>query len=276
MKIAAKWLTEHNWFLRTSDDGVSYGGFRRKRIGAWNIAPNWTGAPTCNDCGGFYGIDDEANKFCLMPRSTVELCEWRGERVVIDDDKICVREYRVVAINADIPDEAFAACGHQVLRDGAHANRIDDGQWIVLGGRIGAITGGVQWFFDGSTAGSATITGGEQRFHAGSTACSATITGGVQWFFDRSTAGSATISGGEQWFFDRSTAGSATIIGDDQRFYAGSTAGSATITGGVQQFYDGSTAGSATIIGGEQRFFDRSTARSAAITGGEQWFCGTV
>ena len=273
MKIAAKWLTEHNWFLRTSDDGVSYGGFRRKRIGAWNIAPNWTGAPTCNDCGGFYGIDDEANKFCLMPRSTVELCEWRGERVVIDDDKICVSEYRVVAVNADIPDEAFAACGHQVLRDGAHANRIDDGQWIVLGGRIGAITGGVQWFFDGSTAGSATITGGEQRFYGDST-CSATITGGVQRFCDRSTAGSATITGGEQRFFDRSTAGSAAITGGEQRFCGDSTC-SATITGGEQRFYGDSTC-SATITGGMQRFFDRSTAGSAASSGGVQWFCGTV
>lgn len=31
MKIEAKWLDSHQWFLRTSDNGVSYGKAERTR-----------------------------------------------------------------------------------------------------------------------------------------------------------------------------------------------------------------------------------------------------
>jgi len=115
MKIGKKWLDSHQWFLRTSNNGLSHDGYKRKRVGAWNKAPHWTGKPTCKDCGGFFGIDKEANGFGLPARPTLELCEWRGRRVVIDD-KICVSEYRVVAVDDDIPDEAFKRCAIKVYR----------------------------------------------------------------------------------------------------------------------------------------------------------------
>ena len=129
-KITKEWLDTHKWFLRTSDGGVSRGGYKRKRVGAWNDAGNkWTGIATCDECGGFFGIDEHFNGFGLLFRRTLELCEWRGERVVVEGDKICVSSYRVVAVGADIPAEAFERCGYRYARDG---EKIKAGRWIAV------------------------------------------------------------------------------------------------------------------------------------------------
>jgi len=130
VKVTKEWLDSHKWFLRTSDNGVSYGNYKRKRIGAWNDAGDeWTGIPTCDECGGFFGIDEDAHDFGLLHcRSTLELCEWRGKRVVIGR-KICVSSYRVIAVNADIPAEAFEACGYNVAVDG---QKIESEHWIAI------------------------------------------------------------------------------------------------------------------------------------------------
>jgi hypothetical protein len=193
-------ICQDKLFLRTSVNGISYDNFKRKSVGQWNKTRNWTGIANCNQCGGFFGIDKEFNGFGLLPRSTIELCEWRGIRVPIDNDKICVSEYRVIATNEDITDSFFEECNYKVLREGSYIEEISDGKWIIFGGKIGKITGGIQYFWNESTAGNAEITGGHQCFMNESTAGNAIITGGSQNFYDKSTAGNAEITGGRQFF----------------------------------------------------------------------------
>ncbi|HUU32880.1 MAG TPA: hypothetical protein VMW48_02390, partial [Vicinamibacterales bacterium] len=103
MKIDAAWLDTHEWMLRSSDNGVSYGGFKWKRRGAWTKCKKWSATPTCGN--GLHGNAPEAHGYGL-DYGTIDLCETRGPRIVIGGDKIKVREARVVARNADIPVEA--------------------------------------------------------------------------------------------------------------------------------------------------------------------------
>jgi len=232
-------------FLRSSNNGVSYNKFRRKRVGAWNKCKNWTGTPTCNKCGGFFGIDKEFNSIGISYRSTIEMCEWRGKRMPIGNDKICVSEYRVVAIDGDIPNYILGQCGYNVLRDGGYTKNISMGKWIIFGGRIERISGGRQYFHGKSSAGK-TI-----------------ITGGCQHFYDESSAGEAEITSGFQDFFDKSSAGNAKIISGSQRFYDRSSAGQVEITSGYQEFFGKSSVGNAKIFGGRQYFYDESSASNA-------------
>jgi len=198
-------------FLRSSNNGISYEGFRRKKVGVWNKSKNWTGIRTCRECGGFFGIDKEFNGFGLTYRRTIEMCEWRGKRVPINNDKICVYEYRVVAINEDIPDSVFKQCGYEVLRNGKYKERISAGRWIIFGGKVRGISGGRQYFFDKSSPGNAEITGGHQHFGGRSSAGNARITGGYQYFWDESSIDNAKITGGEQYLNNKSSASIAKI-----------------------------------------------------------------
>ena len=155
-----------NWMLRTSDNGVSYGGFKRKRIGAWNKAKKWTGTPSCKKCGGFFGIDKDAHSFGVdWTRKTFELCEWRGERIVIDGNKICVSEYRVIAINSNIPEKFFDACNIKVAHDGDVVSPKKRERWIAFEGhcRVEGQTGGVFWAHGHSSQKVSGKTGGEFR-----------------------------------------------------------------------------------------------------------------
>ena len=53
-KIDAQWLDTHEWMLRSSDNGISFDGYRWKRKGAWNQAPDWNTRPECKH--GFFGL----------------------------------------------------------------------------------------------------------------------------------------------------------------------------------------------------------------------------
>ena len=236
MKINNYNVDSSKIFLRSSNKGVSYGGFHRKRIGAWNKCKNWRGIHTCGECGGFFGIDKKFHSFGItLHRSTVEMCEWRGNRIPIDHNKICVSEYRVVAIDEDIPDYIFNQCGYKVLKNGGYVNKISSGELIVFGGEIGRISGGYQYFYGKSYIGNTKISSG------------------VQLFFDRSSAGNAEITGGGQYFYDESSAGEAEIANGFQYFCNKSSGGNAKITGGVQHFWDKSSIGNAKVSGGRQK-----------------------
>ena len=204
MKLNGYNVDSSKLFLRTSDDGVSYGNFKRKEVGVWNKSENWTGIPTCDKCNGFFGIDKEFNNFGIIrEQATIELCEWRGKRVAIDNDKICVSKYRVVAINENIPNKYFEECGYKVLKEGDFQEKISGNRWIIFGGKIDKITGGVQYFYKESSAGNAEITDGYQHFYNNSSAENAKISGGRQYFSDDSAAGNAKITGGMQYFYNR-------------------------------------------------------------------------
>ena len=151
-----------------------------------------------------------------------------------------------------------------------------NGAGIEINGGSATITNNAHvYFYNSSTAGSATITNqaaADLNFHNSSTAGSATITNlaqGALYFYDGSTSGSASITNnGNVSFFTTSTAGSATFTNNNGLwFYGTSTAGSASITNiGYLRFYQSSTAGSATITnnsGGKTSFYNTTSGGTA-------------
>src|SRR5574343_30141 len=129
--IDAAWLENHKWMLRSSDDGVSYGGFRWPALGEWATAPDWNDRAECG--GGFHGNAQEAHGYGF-DYARIELHETRGPRIVVDGDKIKVRESRIVALGTDIPDEAFVRCGFRAIRD--------DAKYVVACGEYAVVLSG--------------------------------------------------------------------------------------------------------------------------------------
>ena len=88
-----------NWMLRTSNDGVGYGGFIWAPIGEWTTAPDWDDSPDCNH-GGLFGQGPGGFGFAKSG-TRFELCETRGQRVAVDDNKIKVPEARILCVDRD-------------------------------------------------------------------------------------------------------------------------------------------------------------------------------
>ena len=145
MRITKKWLETHDWMLRSSDNGVSHNGFKWPAVGKWVTCPDWDPKPECGH--GFHGLTPEHNRAGLF-YGRVELCETRGERVVIDDDKIKVPEARIVAIGKDIPIAVLESCGFRVAAEG---QIITTRGWIALGVAVTVNDGGACSAHYGST-----------------------------------------------------------------------------------------------------------------------------
>ena len=215
MKITKGWFKEHDgkWFLRTSDNGVSHNNFKRTPVGQWNVATNWTGEPSCNACGGFFGIDPEAYRFGLPIRKTFELCLWRGDRVVIDGDKICVRGYKVVSVDADIPDEAFNLCGIFTPQNLETITPKDGEVYLIRQNRMVNISnqsGGYCWFHGNSKCGTVSGQSGGNCWFYGNSKCGTVSgqSGGNCWFYGNSKCGTVSgQSGGNCWFYGNSKCG---------------------------------------------------------------------
>jgi len=141
MKINGFKVNENRVFLRTSKGGYSHKGYKRKPVGQWNDAPNWTGHKLCDLCGGFFGIDETGYAFGLLPRGTVELCEWRGQKVAFEG-KICVSSYRVVATGTKIPRRFFPQFNYNVMYPGDYLREIWGDRWIFFGGEVDQVNGG--------------------------------------------------------------------------------------------------------------------------------------
>jgi hypothetical protein len=99
LALAQKAVKKGNWMLRTSDDGISYGGFEWSPVGEWTEAQDWNSRPECG--GGLHGQAAEAGGYS-SGRSRLEFCETTGKRVIIDKDKIKVRRARILLINDEI------------------------------------------------------------------------------------------------------------------------------------------------------------------------------
>jgi len=107
------WLDSHEWMLRSSNNGISYNDFRWKKIGRWNIAPDWNDHPKCGS--GLHGNAPEAFGYGF-DYVQIELVETRGPRIPIDGNKIKVQCACIRAINDDIPAEAFARCKFTLIQ----------------------------------------------------------------------------------------------------------------------------------------------------------------
>jgi hypothetical protein len=172
--VDANWLDTHDWMLRSSNNGVSYNGFEWV-IGKWITAPDWNSRPECG--GGFHGNSPAGHGYGF-DYCRIELCETKGQQVVIDKDKVKVATAQIVAIAPDIPDEAFIQCGYKIFRpsDGDAISPgvgelyiITDGHVIVSGQ-----SGGDCRFYGSSSGTVSGQSGGDCRFYGSS---SGTVSG---------------------------------------------------------------------------------------------------
>jgi hypothetical protein len=96
-KVAiAKAVETGNWMIRFENEhGMSpstdANGFKWKPIGQWTIASDWNSRPVCG--GGLHGQGSEAGGQAIKGKYIV-FCETRGERIIIDGDKIKVKAAR--------------------------------------------------------------------------------------------------------------------------------------------------------------------------------------
>ena len=182
MTIDTQWLDTHEWMLRSSNDGKSHDGYTWPLLGQWATASDWNDRAECG--GGFHGNAPEAHGAGFF-YSRLELVETRGPRIVIDGDKIKVRSARIVAVNEDIPLEAFARCGYtlHVPHDGETISPRKDEIWLVKGITVSVVgqTGGYCRACSGGTVNSTGQTGGYCRADSGGTVNSTSQTGGDCW-----------------------------------------------------------------------------------------------
>jgi hypothetical protein len=85
-----------NWMIRCENDGglspsSNAKGFKWKPIGQWTIAPDFNSRPVCG--GGLHGQGSEAGGY-LEKGKHIVFCETRGERIIIDGNKIKVESAR--------------------------------------------------------------------------------------------------------------------------------------------------------------------------------------
>ena len=85
-----------NWMIRFENEGGASpsntaNGFKWQPIGQWTIAPDWNSRPVCG--GGLHGQSHEAGGQAIKGKFVV-FCETRGQRVIIDGDKIKVKAAR--------------------------------------------------------------------------------------------------------------------------------------------------------------------------------------
>src|ERR1035437_10125010 len=168
--IDQNWLDTHEWMLRSSNNGISYGGFKWPGVGKWTECPDWN---TKAECGsGFHGNAPEGHGYGL-DYSHIELCETKGKRVIVERNKIKVQHARIVAIGAAIPDGAFVGCGYKVFRvtkDCEISPKAGE-FWIIEAGRVtvSGQSGGYCRFYDASTGTVSGQSGGYCRFYDAST-----------------------------------------------------------------------------------------------------------
>jgi len=99
-KAIANAIKSGNWMIRFENEGrlspsIDANGFKWKPIGQWTIANDWNSRPVCG--GGLHGQSHEAGGQVIKGKYIV-FCETRGERVIIDGNKIKVKSARRLLI----------------------------------------------------------------------------------------------------------------------------------------------------------------------------------
>ena len=96
-----------NWIVRYDNDGKSYNAFQWASIGEWTKVPDWNPEPICG--GGLHG-QGPGGFGVSQPGTRFVFAETRGPRVVVDGDKIKVREARILYVNQDALDALVQKC----------------------------------------------------------------------------------------------------------------------------------------------------------------------
>ena len=183
--IDTEWLDTHQWGIRASNDGESYNGFRWATLGYKTTSPDWNPRHECG--GGLHYLCPEAHGF-VMVGNRVELIETHGERVLLKD-KAKSPAATIMAVNGDIPEEAFLRVGIRIAHDGDTVSPRENESWIVLGGTV-QITG---------------QTGGDCRAYGTATLNATGQTGGYCWASDTATLNATGQTGGDCWAYGTAT-----------------------------------------------------------------------
>jgi len=231
MRIDAEWLDTHEWMLRSSENGVSYGGFKWGRKGAWNKCPDWKDAPECG--GGFHGNAPEAHGYGF-DYGRVELHETRGKRVAIGSNKIKVPESRAVAYGAEIPDEAFERCGFSVAHDGDTISPKNGEAWIVPDGivRVEAQAGGDCRAYGNATINASAQAGGSCRAYGNATINASAQARGDCYANNNATINASAQAGGSCYANDNATINASAQAGGSCYAYDNATINASAQAGG--------------------------------------------
>ena len=226
MKITEQWLDTHSWMLRSSNNGKSYGDFKWPKIGEWIECPDWNNESKCGH--GFHGITPEYNGFGFI-YSRLELVEYAGEVVAIDNNKVKVRKARIVAINNNIPEIAFERCGYKVAHDGDTISPQYGKNWLILKGNVTVTsqTGGACSFHDDSRGTITSQSGGYCNFLGNSRGTVISQSGGYCNFYNNSRGTVTNQSSGYCHFLDNSRGTVTSQSSGYCRFY-GNSKGSVT------------------------------------------------
>ncbi len=100
IKEANQAVKSGNWMVRTDNNGVSANpyanGFKWRKKGLWNEAPDWNETPSCG--GGLHGQSKDAGGFKTDGKRVV-FCKTKGKKIIISDDKIKVQKAMILMIN---------------------------------------------------------------------------------------------------------------------------------------------------------------------------------
>ena len=238
-KITEDWLKTHKWMLRSSNNGISYGGFKWPPMGKWNNCPDWNTKPECG--GGFHGETPDYNGFGFL-YGRIELVEYIGESIPIDENKVKVKQARIVAVGTNIPEAAFTACGYKIAHNGDTITPARDDRWLVLEGHVTVSnqSGGYCWFRDSSQGTVSNQSFGYCWFCDSSQGTVSNQSFGYCRFYDSSQGTVSNQSGGDCWFYDSSQGTVSNQSGGYCRFCDSSQGTVSNQSGDYCLFYDSS------------------------------------
>ena len=273
--IDKNWLDTHDWMLRSSNNGISYNGYKWKRKFVWNKCADWDNIPHCGN--GFHGNSPIAYGYGF-DYSRLELHETKGERITIEGDKIKVQFSRAVAYNNEIPEEAFLRCGIDIAHDGDTITPKSGELWIIkgtvniinqAGGTCDAYgnavinsqnqMGGFYLAFDKSVINSQNQDGGSCWAYGNAVINSINQSGGCCSANDNSVINSQNQSGGEYRAHGKSLINAKNQAGGICDAYGNAVINSKNQSDGYCRVYDSSIINSENKTGGSCRAFDNST-----------------
>ena len=246
--IDKNWLDTHDWMLRSSNNGISYNGYKWKRKFVWNKCADWDNIPHCGN--GFHGNSPIAYGYGF-DYSRLELHETKGERITIEGDKIKVQFSRAVAYNSEIPEEAFLRCGIDIAHDGDTITPKSGELWIIKG-----------------TVNIINQAGGTCKAYGNAVINSKNQAGGTCWAFNNAVINSQNQTGGFYLAFDKSVINSQNQDGGSCWAYGNAVINSINQSGGCCSANDNSVINSQNQSGGEYRAHGKSLINAKNQAGG--------
>ena len=130
-------LDSGKWMIRTSKDGLGYGGFKWKPTGRWTTAPDWNGKPNCG--GGLHGSGPLGFGYFSKETTRFEFCLTQGNIIPISDNdggaysKVKVKKAKIIAVSNHLFLDGLSVGGSLDL-EGTQITALPDG--LSVGGYL--------------------------------------------------------------------------------------------------------------------------------------------